>query len=133
MKAIISAKRARALAINVSSDKLKAIEPTFSSHHAQLVTVCQLHTPLCRLLGESCAKSEAEDCDYESGECLLFVGFNPDELEELLDELALCEKSKQVKLKAIYTPHNRTWTAARLIKELEQEHIQMSGSEEDRQ
>lgn len=55
-------------------------------------------------------------------ECLVMHGFTRQKMNQLLDGL---RKVGDVRLKAIVTEKNKTWSFARLLDELEKEHVLM--------
>jgi hypothetical protein len=128
MKAIIrKSAGAKILAANLSpenSDKLSALAKKYG---AEVITVGDLQSTPANLLGEksSAAKDSGKYPDSDD-ECLLFVGFGAN-LDKFLDGLKA--QSVNVPLKAMYTPHNRDWSFAHLIHDLNEEHRHMTGGE----
>lgn len=59
--------------------------------------------------------------DDIAGEMMIFCGFSSDELDEFLERYRE-SKIPPISLKAMVTPHNISWSAVELYRELTQEH-----------
>jgi hypothetical protein len=129
MKANICKKSSpKILAINLSGEKLEALQTLARAHNAEL-TVCEdLKKSAANYLGEkSSPPKDADKYPDSDSECLIFAGFDGRGLNTLLDSLK--KSSVSADLKAIYTPHNRDWSIAHLINDLTEEHRRMTGGD----
>ena len=91
---------------------------------AEMISTEDCETPICTLLGEG-EIPPTETADKPDDECLLISGFDRQTLSELVDMLR--DSGVRIPLKAMYTPHNRSWNFSQLIRELRKEHEYMNG------
>ncbi len=124
MKAIIGKPKRKILAANIEGERYQLLLDAAKAHDAQVINVEDMNVSICSLLGEANATKKDDEYPPKNDECLLFAGFGSD-LNDLLDTLS--SLGLNVPLKAAYTPHNRVWSIAHLMNEIEKEHRFMSG------
>lgn len=124
MKAIIGKPKRKILAANIEGKRYQLLLDAAKAHDAQVINVEDMNVSICSLLGETNAAKKDDEYPQKKDECLLFAGFDSG-LNNLLDTLS--SLGLNVPLKAAYTPHNRVWSFAHLMNEIEKEHRFMSG------
>lgn len=128
MKArITKTQEKKLLAVNISdadSDKLVELSKRAD---AKLIQADDLGKTIAELLCEGDAPHDTGSYPDHDAKALLFAGFDRRELDRFLD--ALKSSGIDIPLKAVYTPHNRGWSAAHLLDELIKEHRQLTGGD----
>lgn len=109
------------VAVNLKDDHIIPLTGLCKRRKVKLIITEELHTPIdCLLDGKGVFKKPISDGypDTES-ECILLAGLPGAELSEFLDDMK--SSGISISLKAMHTPHNRSWTMAHLIAELTEE------------
>ena len=104
----------------LSPERMETLKMCADDFTAKLVTADDGSLTLGQLLDGAMGQGEAP-----ADECLVFAGFERNELNAMLESLKM--SGLRIPLKAVLTPHNVGWRLLDLIAELKKEHAQMTG------
>ena len=120
----------KVLLFNIEGERRAAAEAVCKKLGMQAVAVSpdRCGSPVGSLVGigglPSLPKGRSERRFF--GEMLLFYGLDSAQLDRFLEEYRMTGAAP-VRLKAVMTPHNMSWSAAQLYEELEREDKAMRG------
>ncbi len=132
MKSRIVKRTARAVGVNMSSEKAAVLKKLAAELGAELVCLdesCGGDT-VGHVCGEAGCKKSA-DTAMVSEELLILSGFERDKLDSFITKLRA--EGCYIPLKAAATRHNLSWTVKALAEEIKSEHEAMKSYSRERQ
>ncbi len=110
----------KVLCCGLSAEREQIVKLCAADFSAEVVTAEDTALTIGQLLEGMKGSGQAP-----ADECLVFAGFDRNDLNGLLESLKM--SGIRIPLKAVLTPHNGGWRLCDLIEELKREHEQMNG------